>query len=43
MNTKRIGAAGAALLVASTMAACANNAAGAPTSRRSRPTRARPP
>lgn len=29
MNTKRIGAAGAALLAATTMAACANNAAGA--------------
>ncbi len=32
MNTKRIGAIGAALLAASTMAACANNASGAPTS-----------
>jgi NitT/TauT family transport system substrate-binding protein len=31
MNTKRIGAAGAALLAASTMAACANNASGATT------------
>ncbi|GAB3883805.1 ABC transporter substrate-binding protein [Terrabacter terrigena] len=29
MNTKRIGAIGAALLAASTMAACANNASGA--------------
>ncbi|MFC7596456.1 ABC transporter substrate-binding protein [Terrabacter sp. GCM10028922] len=32
MNTKRIGAAGAALLAATTMAACANNASGATTS-----------
>jgi NitT/TauT family transport system substrate-binding protein len=32
MNTKRIGAAGAAFLAATTMAACANNASGAPTS-----------
>jgi NitT/TauT family transport system substrate-binding protein len=31
MNTKRIGAAGAALLAVTTMAACANNASGAPT------------
>lgn len=30
MNTKRIGAAGAALLAATTMAACANNASGSP-------------
>lgn len=32
MNTKRIGALGAALVAASTMAACANNASGASTS-----------